>query len=95
MATIKELKEAQQGYLAARLAVEKTKPARIKRDIIYEIEDSTSITGKRIINSGVVSYDPEHDYITIKGENNGGYNHIEFKPIAIPLLINALRELIE
>ncbi|MDR0719383.1 MAG: hypothetical protein LBF78_07075 [Treponema sp.] len=97
MSTIKELEKAQQGYLAAKLAVEKTKPAIVKKEITYEIEDSTSGDGKRIIiNPCEVSYDPGKGYITITEKNNHGYDHdVNFRTIVIPLLINALRELAE
>jgi hypothetical protein len=96
MSTIKELEEAQQGYLAAKLAVEKTKPAVIARKITYEIEDTTSITEKRIVDAGKVSYNPENGYITISVKADSGYEHeISFKPIVAPLFIKALRELSE
>jgi hypothetical protein len=96
MSTIKKLEEAQQGYLAAKLAVEKIKPAIVKREITYEIEDSTSNDGKRIISPCEVSYDPGQGYITITEKNHNGYDRdVNFKPIVIPLLINALRELTE
>jgi hypothetical protein len=96
MSTIKKLEEAQQGYLAAKLAVEKTKPAIIKKKITYEIEDSTSSDGKRIIDVGNVFYNPETGYITISVKYDGRYEHdVSFKPIVVPILIKALQELSE
>jgi hypothetical protein len=97
MSKIKELEEAQQGYLAAKLAVERTKPVTEVIKITYETEDPKALTGKRIVDAGRVYYDPEKGYVTIIGPSpNGGYDHeVYFSPIAIPFLIKALKELTE
>jgi hypothetical protein len=75
MSKIKELEEAQRGYLAEKLAVERTKPAKEVIKITYETEDSTSFTGKRIIDVGRVYYDPQEGYVTIIAtSSNSGYD---------------------
>jgi hypothetical protein len=96
MSTIKELEEAQQGYLAAKLAVEKTKPDIIEIKITYEIRDATSVDGKRIVDAGKVSYNPENGIIRIYEKASGGDGYsVDFNPIAIPALMQVLRELTE
>jgi hypothetical protein len=99
MSKIKELEEAQQGYLAVRLAVEKTKPFKIERKISYETEDTTAFSGKRSVSVGSVSFDPKKCNLTITMAYNSGCDHeVIFRPIVIPLkpiLIKALKEATE
>jgi hypothetical protein len=92
MSKIDELKEAWQGYLAARSAIAKTEPRMVAIDIFYEVDDENNPGQKRKIYPGSVGYNPAVDEIVIEDSQ---HRKVLFTSIVAHDLIEALKRLAE
>ncbi|MDR1506553.1 MAG: hypothetical protein LBI67_05570 [Treponema sp.] len=92
MSKIDKAKEAQQGYLAARLAVEKIQPEDVVIQLSYKVDCKDDPGQKKTVYPGRVGYDVKRDLIFIKLENDSTI-HCDLE--VAHLIINALRELTE
>jgi hypothetical protein len=88
MSKLTEIQTQYQGYVAAKEAVEMTRPEEV--EVVYKNDEN----GDPRYN-GIVVYDPRNNTVIIRSQCFNITSGINIKPEDIPALIKALREFIE